>query len=502
MVTSDRIPDCDVLVVGAGPSGLTLALLLARRGVKVIVAEKEAGLYPLPRAAHIDHQIVRVLQEIGIEKPVLATCRSAKRYDFLTADGQVLLRMENADRIGAGGWPMANMIHQPSIEQALRDAVDVTPNATLLDSWRFEALDVHADQVAAEFATNDGQKTLTAKYLVGADGARSPVREALGIEWDDLGFDEPWLVVDAIVKDEARLPTENLQICDPARPTTCVLMGAGRHRWEFMIKPGETPEQLATEASVSELLKPWNVEGAVEIERMAVYRFNAMVAKRWRIGRIMLAGDAVHRTPPFAGQGLCSGVRDSANLAWKLAAVLRDGASENLLDTYQPEREPNVRSLIGMAMMMGRMVCVTDPAAAAERDKNMLAARAAGLGPSAPPEYSTLATGCILANRKGAGSYFPQLVAAGKRLDDALGSGAWLIIRDGIPQPIAEGIAVAALDDPVLTPFADALGAWLDAHEAESVLVRPDRYVFGTGKPGDLAVAWGNEAGRGRPTRS
>jgi 3-(3-hydroxy-phenyl)propionate hydroxylase len=269
----------------------------------------------------------------------------------------------------------------------------------------------------------------------------------------------------------------NIQICDPARPTTCVLMGEGRHRWEFMILPGEDPDVVSSDAFIAELLKPWDVEGAVTLERKAVYTFRARIAEQWRKGRVMLAGDAAHQTPPFAGQGMGSGLRDAANLAWKLAAVTRDGASDSLLDSYQPEREPNLRATIEMAVMMGRTVCITDPAAAAMRDQQMLAARAAGHAPDGPVEYPPISEGVILAGSPGAGRYFPQACAGEAKLDDALGAGHWLITR-------------AALSESRLAPFCDAIAAWLDRHDAEAVLVRPDRYVFGTGAADDLARAW------------
>jgi 3-(3-hydroxy-phenyl)propionate hydroxylase len=309
---------------------------------------------------------------------------------------------------------------------------------------------------------------------------------------DDLAFDEPWLVVDAIVHDPARLPDINLQICDPARPTTCVLMGEGRHRWEFMILPGETPDDLLDDARIAALLAPWNVDGAVTLERKAVYRFNARVAKAWRQDRAFLAGDAAHQTPPFAGQGLCSGVRDAANLAWKLAAVAKGEAGPGLLDSYQAERDAPVRAIIGLAMMMGRTVCVTDPDAAATRDAEMLATRAAGRAPSSAAATAPLPGGCVLAEAPAAGHYFAQPVADGTRLDDVLGDGPWLIgacLRE--PAGLAHaGLTLVALDEPRIAAFRPALAAWLTATGAPAVLVRPDRYVFGAGEPDVLAAAW------------
>lgn len=470
--------DCDVLIVGGGPTGVTLASLLARRGVSAIVAEKEAAIYPLPRAAHIDHEGMRILQEAGAAEAVMATSRRADAYEFRNARGKVLLCFDGAEGIGPGGWPVANMIHQPSVEAALRAALAARAPEALRCGWEMLSFTEDAGGVTAHFATPEGERTLRARWLVGADGAHSPVRKACGIAFEDLGFEEPWLVVDVLVDDPSQLPTANLQICDPARPTTCVLMGEGRHRWEFMILPGETPEAVSAPENVERLLAPWNVAGAVRVERTAVYTFRARIAQQWRKGRVLLAGDAAHQTPPFAGQGLCSGLRDAANLAWKLAAVSKGGSSEGLLDTYQPERAPNLRATIDMAVMMGRMVCTTSRLGAWVRDAKLGLAKALGKLPSGPPAYPPLATGAILAGTSAAGSYFPQWLAAdGTRLDAVLGPDAWLLSRE-------------ALGEPRLAPFADALRKWLDSHDAAAVLVRPDRYVFGTGDPAMLAEGW------------
>ncbi|MBN8485349.1 MAG: bifunctional 3-(3-hydroxy-phenyl)propionate/3-hydroxycinnamic acid hydroxylase [Sphingomonadales bacterium] len=474
--------DCDVLIAGGGPTGVTLAVLLARRGVSVIVAEKEADIYPLPRAAHIDHEGMRILQEAGVAGPVMAGSRRASRYDFLNAKGDLLLRFEGGDQIGPGGWPAANMIHQPSVEAELRGALAALPQAQLHTRWELRGFEDDGTGITARIATPEGEKVVRARYLVGADGARSPVREASGIVFDDLNFEEPWLVVDVLVDDYSRLPTANLQICNPARPTTCVLMGEGRHRWEFMILPGETAEQVSEDAFVEKLLEPWNVKGAVRLERKAVYTFRARIAAQWRLGSVLLAGDAAHQTPPFAGQGMCSGLRDAANLAWKLAAVIKDGAPDALLDSYQPERAPNLRATIDMAIMMGKTVCITSKWGAFLRDLKFKVGRALGKLPDGPPAYPPISSGMIVAGSPAAGAYFPQPVAAdGTKLDDVLGPGHWTIARED-------------LADPRLAPFARAIGGWLDKQGAEAALVRPDRYVFGTGSKAELDAAWNNLA--------
>jgi 3-(3-hydroxy-phenyl)propionate hydroxylase len=482
----------DVLVVGAGPVGVSLALLLAHQGVSVIAADRADEIYPLPRAAHIDHEIMRVFQALGLGDEIAKVSRVTADYDFLSASGELLMRFGHGDRLGPGGWPSANMIHQPSVEAELRKALAAIAPRALKTGWELTSYERNAGGVLTRFATATGEETVQARYLVGCDGARSKVRELEAISLHDLDFDEPWLVVDVIVDDPDRLPRSNLQICDPKRPTTCVLMGSGRHRWEFMLKPDETPEAAQDPAFVLELLKPWKVDGAVRLERTAVYRFHALIAQDWRRDVVFLAGDAAHQTPPFAGQGLCAGVRDAANLSWKLAAVLRGEASDSLLDTYQTEREPHARFLIDLALMMGRTVCILDPAAASARDAAMLAQRASGEAPAGPLGAPPFTSGCIKPNDPSAGSYFPQAWSRAEtglaRLDDVLAPGAWLISREAAFE--APGLQGFSLADPALAPFAKGLTQWLDTQGAQAVLVRPDRYVFGCGEAKALAADW------------
>lgn len=486
MTSNDKF-DCDVLISGGGPTGVTLGLLLAQKGASVIIAEKEADIYPLPRAAHIDHEVVRILQGAGVADPIMATCRQADRYDFLNAAGKKLLRFDTSGELGAGGWPPANFIHQPSIETVLRKKLMETPNVELRTQCELTEFTETEFGMKASCVTAKGLREVTARYIVGADGARSPVREALIIEFEDQNFDEPWLVVDAIVHDFDRMPKVNLQICDPERPTTCVLMGEGRHRWEFMILPGETPEQVVEDEFVAKLLEPWDVDGAITIERKAVYRFNARVAKTWRKGKVLLAGDAAHQTPPFAGQGMAAGLRDADNLCWKLATVIRGDADETILDSYQSERDPHVRAMIDMAILMGKTVCITNKWSAFARDLKFQIARVLGKLPDGTPEFPPIGAGLMLEGSPGAGSYFPQPVVNGAKLDDLLGAGWWLISRDDVGAGIdTKAFKIVQLTDTELSPHVPFLTEWLDDHLANAVLVRPDHYVFGAGEPQEL----------------
>jgi 3-(3-hydroxy-phenyl)propionate hydroxylase len=314
------------------------------------------------------------------------------------------------------------------------------------------------------------------------------VRESLGIRLDDYGFDEPWLVLDARTSDESGFPKSNLQLCDPLRPTTFIHMGPGRLRWEFMLKPDEDPEQMLQVASLQTLLEPWQAMGAIEVERSAIYRFHGLVAKQWRDRRVFLAGDAAHQMPPFMGQGMCAGLRDAANLAWKLEHVLRSGSHQALFDSYQSERDPHVRYVIQRAIEMGRVVCTLDPEAAARRDAEMLAAPRIG----APAPLPGLRNGWLFAGTPSAGEMFPQPFdpEGGSRLDDRLGPGAWLLRRGGSALDSGEQLVEVNLESDLPEPLAAPLRAWLDTAGQSAVLVRPDRYVFGTGEPAELLQAY------------
>jgi 3-(3-hydroxy-phenyl)propionate hydroxylase len=492
--------DCDVLVVGLGPTGAVLAGLLAQRGLGVIGVDREGEPYSLPRAVHFDHEVMRTFQQLDVADQMRRCARDLPDYEFRAADGRVLMRLRPPLKTPSG-WGGGYMFHQPSLEAVLRERLAALPSADVRLGKRLDSLVQDADGVTAAVTTPTGAADIRARYLVGCDGASSPVREAIGGGLFDYQFDEPWLVVDVKVGAGCRVPDVNIQLCDPARPTTCVLSGPGRHRWEFMLLPGETAEAMMDDAIVHRLIGPWDC-APVEIERKAVYRFHGLVANRWRAGRVMIAGDAAHQTPPFAGQGMCSGIRDAVNLAWKLGAVLGGTASPALLDSYQAEREPHVRSAIELAIGMGRVVCALDPVAAARRDAGMLAAQAGGAPALPRMQPSPFASGCVLAGSAGAGELLPQpTVGEGPtrlRMDDCLGDGACLISRASVGATAA-GVRLLELDTEGLAPFRPALLGWLDQHAAEAVLVRPDRYVFGTGAARVLLDAWAESLGLNAP---
>jgi 3-(3-hydroxy-phenyl)propionate hydroxylase len=379
------------------------------------------------------------------------------------------------------------MFFQPGLEGAIRARLSELSNVTIRLRTELTAMDETAGGVRLTVTGPDGAQSLSARYLVGCDGASSTVRKLAGIALDDLGFDEPWLVIDAEERDPRGLPENNLQICDPERPTTVVLMGPGRRRWEFMIKPGEDPAAIASDASIAKLLEPWVRDGQMEVIRRAVYRFHGLVAKDWRKGRVFLAGDSAHQMPPFLGQGMCSGIRDAFNLAWKLEYAVKHGRDAPL-DTYQPEREPHVRTIIGIAIFMGRVVCTLDPAAAAARDAGMLADRKAGKNPAAL-DFPPITTGLVSRQAEPGitGAPIPQFqMDDGARMDDALPAGVWLMTN------ALEGARALLTPEEaayvrVVAPPCKASQTWLEGRDA---LIRPDRVVFGRGRAQDLLAEW------------
>ncbi len=474
--------ETDVLIVGLGPVGAALAGLLAQWGVRAIAVDREREIYKQPRAAHFDHEIMRVFQQLGIAEAVLPYTRAISAYEFRNAAGDLLIDIQQRDTETPSSWRASYMFHQPGLEEALRAKLAQRSEITTLLGTSLTALEENNEGgIVARVAHDDGsEERIAARFLVGCDGGGSTVRRLTDIELFDFGFDEPWLVIDALVEDESMLPQCGLQHCDPRRPTTVMPMSKGRRRWEFMLRPDETAEQMLDDTVVAALLAPWMNPAGARVVRKAVYRFHGLVAKQWRAGSVLLAGDAAHQMPPFMGQGMCSGIRDAASLAWRLGMILKHGAAPTLLDSYQSERDPHVRAIVGMAIAMGRVVCTMDEAAAAARDAGMLAARRARGGASDPqPALPPPGDGLFL-HAPRARELFPQTrTASGERFDDVGGQGFWLVTRDARPRDVPPFVRHHVLGDD--------LQAWLGGEEA--VLVRPDRYVFGTGTPGALLAA-------------
>lgn len=352
--------EVDVLIVGMGPVGAALAQLLSRYGTKTLVIDKAKSIFMAPRAIALDNEALRVLQMCGLEEDAFDKVAIPEVRMRSPLFGQYS-RAVTAGSVD--GHPKLVTFFQPQLEQVLRDRLQDSRHVTIALGVSLVSLTQDADQVTAELQTEDGQPhQVRARYMVGADGANSLVRRILGQEFKGKTFAEDWLVVDA---KQLPTPIDHVEfICDPHRPTPHMVAPGGRQRWEFKLKAGETREQMEHPDTVKRLLQPWTQGKDIEIERVAVYRFHARVAEKFKVGRVLLAGDAAHITPPFVGQGLVSGLRDVANLAWKLAWVCHGRALPSLLDTYDQERRPHAKAMIDLAKMMGRLVMPSNHATA------------------------------------------------------------------------------------------------------------------------------------------
>lgn len=373
----------DVIQLGRGPVGMTSAALIAQAGHSVALVEKHIGLYGHPRAGHIDHEIARVLASIDCAGPVLADAEAPMDYIWKNAKGEVLIEFAWGAK-GVSGYNADYMMFMPLIDKALADRLERDPLVDMFCGWQAVDLvqhDDHVELVLRKTMHVDGspipvvteeETRLRGRYMIAADGANSAVRRQLGIEQDDLGFNERWLIVDARRKRELRkFDPDCGQICDPRRPVTILPLGKRHRRWEWYMFENETPEEFQRPQKAWELLAEQGVTpDDVEIIRQLPYVFSAKLAKRWREGRIFLMGDAAHTMPPFMGQGMCSGIRDAANLSWKLDLVLRGVSGPEILGSYQEERFPHVRDWTLISIESGKLPCTVDPKAAEERDEN------------------------------------------------------------------------------------------------------------------------------------
>jgi 2-polyprenyl-6-methoxyphenol hydroxylase-like FAD-dependent oxidoreductase len=475
----------DVVVVGAGPVGLAAARMLGRRGFSVLVLERWPEPYPRPRAVHFDDEIGRVFQGLGLTEPVKAISAAVPdHYEWRNAAGEALVRIDWSGR-GPSGWPMANFFSQPDLEKVLAEAVEAMPNVTLRRGAEVVGVEEQAEDVLVTYTTAAvKQVSARARFVIGCDGANSFVRERLGAVLHDQGFFYDWLIVDTIPLDERDWSPQNWQLCDPARPTTIVSGGPGRRRWEFMRLPGETRDELNTADKAWDLLGPWGrTPQNSRLERHAVYTFAARWADRWNRGRLAIAGDAAHQMPPFAGQGMCSGLRDVANLCWKLDRVLRGESDFALLDTYTSERSVHLQHAIAMSVELGRVICVLDEQQAADRDARMIAGGADPARVLPVSALPVLGEG-VLADSPATsalrGTLAPQFPVErdGHRalLDDVTGDGPVLLTLDEVSEDF--GGRAFTLGPGLRDPDGNWT-RWFEAHHIRAVLIRPDHYVFG-----------------------
>ena len=545
--------DFDVVISGLGPTGLTLAHLLGKRGRSVLVLEREPEFYGNARAVYTDDECMRIFQSCDIAEELSAEMLTDCPVQMLLPDGSVLMQIADSRR--PFGWPPLNFFYQPYLETRLAEALGRYPNVRVMRGREATRFEQDRDGVIIHHVASEGSRhgrsaserraststpvtaSVRARYFVGCDGGRSAVRAQLGIKMAGKSFPNPWLVVDIREKERDsalhHLPYFSF-VCDPQCPTVSCVQPDGHHRFEFMLMPGQTREYMEDPATVLTYLAKYVDVDRFEILRSLVYTFNALIAERWRDGRVFLAGDAAHMTPQFIGQGMNAGVRDAFNLAWKLDAVLAGSASDALLDTYQSERMPHVRNMIRTAVRMKDFVSMANPVKAFLRNALTRAAMATPMigrylreGTFIPqPSY---AGGSYFGMPQGmrrspAGRQLPQPFVKGpggrsERLDELLGDGFALIGIGVDPRKSITEADLAGwrrLDTRFVTvypfggrPQGDAARArsedlveiedvsgellvWLRSHgqgRGSVVIARPDRFVYGAVAGSDLSSA-------------
>lgn len=348
-----RIPEeTDVLVVGAGPTGLLLSNLLGSMGVRTTLVERNETTVQEPRAVSIDDESLRALQAAGLAETIAAITVKGYGSIYLGPDGRRFAEVK--PHVKEYGFDKRNAFEQPVFEATLRKALARHPSVTPVFGAELSAFHQDSDHVLAEITTGGQIRKLRARYMVAADGGRSAVRKALNIQLEGSTFREPWLIVDLHSTRNRCFHTE--VFCDPRRSVITLPGPGGIRRYEFKLNPGETTEEAEEESFARRLLAEVGPDAEEPIRRQKVYTFHARIAARWRQGRIFLAGDAAHLTPPFAGQGMNSGLRDAHNLAWKLDEALRMADPEDLFDSYEAERKPHAWSMIELALRMGKIM--------------------------------------------------------------------------------------------------------------------------------------------------
>jgi 3-(3-hydroxy-phenyl)propionate hydroxylase len=488
-------PVHDVAIVGYGPSGAVAAALLGQAGLSTFVCDRQREVYDKPRAIALDHEIMRVFQQIGIADAIAPHVEPFTPSEYYGVDGQLIRRMTMVEPPYPLGHVPSMVFNQPAVERVLRERVAALPGVRVGLGLELTGLSQDDAGVTLQLRDEGGAtQTVRARHVIGCDGASSTVRGCVGIELEDLDFDEPWLVVDVLVNERglAKLPTTSVQYCEPERPSTLVIGPKNHRRWEISLRPGEDPKAAASPERTWALLSRWLTPDDGELWRQASYRFHALVATRWRAGRVFIAGDAAHQQPPFLGQGMCQGIRDVANLAWKLVAVARGevagAAAGRLLDSYGEERQAHVRELTRRIKDIGAVICERDPTRARARDAQLLA-EAGGTVRDTPRQdvLPRLEGGCLSARPGSArGTLFPQPLIAladgrADRLDARCGCGWRLVVDDTLADPLPRrpSLATVHVGTRGECELDGVVADWMRRHGCHAALVRPDHQVFG-----------------------
>ncbi|MBW9110378.1 bifunctional 3-(3-hydroxy-phenyl)propionate/3-hydroxycinnamic acid hydroxylase [Microbacterium ureisolvens] len=470
--------DVDVVIVGGGPVGTTALALCGRAGLRAIAFEKDVRLWPTARAVHFDGETMRTLQGLGVAERFQHVTIPMRNVAILNEAGEVLVHAPT-DRIGEQGWNDHISFHQPDIEQLLREVVAETPGIELRCGETVTDVETTDDGVVVTSSDAAGEvRTTRARWAIVADGARSEIRHRLGIESDKYGEDTPWLVVDGQLVDAPGYEADMIQFGRHTRPALWLRLPRHRVRMEFMLMPDDDPAEIVTPAAVERISRGALPADKFTPDRQAIYTFRGRIARQWRRGNIFLAGDAAHQAPPLFGQGLCAGIRDAANLVWKLDLVARGVADESLLDTYESERKPHATFWVETAANQAVIIQTTDPQVAHGRDEYIRA----NPGASAVPEPPALGPGLHAGQDRG-GRLGPQpILADGIRLDDMVGSHFLVAAERAVYDDLAPALRAALDDDGDVVTLLDPakVSALLATIGARAAVLRPDHYILGT----------------------
>ena len=461
----------DVAIVGFGPTGGTLANLLALQGFSILIIEKEKSFYPLPRAVHFDDEIMRVFQTIGITDKFLKHTIINKGTKFVNSKNQVVLDWPRPRSITENGWYPSYRFHQPDLERKLRRRLKDFKKVSVMQSTKVNSLKEEKSSVKIfiENINNNKISEIRAKYIIGCDGARSTIRKQIKAKFQNLGFTQKWAVVDLILKkNKKELPDRTIQYSNSKRPATYCRNVGKRRRWEFAINNAESEKKVLSNSYIWNFLKPWLKPSEASLERKTIYTFQSAISKKWKKGRVFLAGDAAHLMPPFMGQGMCAGVRDASNLAWKIAYCLKNNHSEKLLNTYQSERYSNVIEYIKTTVKMGEFVNavgtsnITGEVSSTQNGQKSMKSIKPKLG-----------KGLGKINDKNRGKIFPQFkLKNGKSLDNKFFDKPLLIISSKYKKKLPKKI------NYINSNTAKGLNEYMLNLKIDAFVVRPDRFIL------------------------
>lgn len=481
--------DVDVVVVGGGPVGVTALAFLGNAGMSAIGFEQSGEVWPTARAVHFDGETFRTMQSLQIAEDMGKVTIPMETFHIENEAREVLLKLPTG-RFGNQAWHDSNTFHQPDVESLLRQRLSHMTGVELRTGMTVTQVSNTADGVEVVAKDSNGnEQAVRARWAIAADGGRSDVRHMLNIETEKFGEDADWLVVDGILKDSPGYETDMIFLGHHTRPALWVRLPGDRVRMEFMVMPGDDPEEIVTAEAVERLSDGVLPAAKFDSDRQALYTFRGRIAKKWKDGNIFLAGDAAHLTPPLFGQGLCAGIRDVVNLVWKLDFVRRGLAPESLLDTYESERKAHAQAWVEQATNSAKFVQTTDPEVAVQRDA-FIRANPAAAAPIIPPLGPGLHQGST-DERAGRISVQP-ILADGVRLDDMVGVHFLVATQHDLYEQLSPEVIDALGKDAETVVLTDPakVSEILSSVESQGVIVRPDRYIMAAVEsPADLDAA-------------